>query len=324
MISTRVVIHLLITLTVACAFQSLVVIPSASRRPSSCLFMSAGRRSFLALVPAAVLSLAPQPSLAGIDVSGLQVDGRGGSSTIANQLKGYDGSGSARVKELKSIQEPTVARAPSAVSTPSNTNDDVVGVATWAYRSSGFGPRISRISPLFSSYEDTVDAPKQSKRRALPVSFNFPSDWLALDKISGGIQYVDQRNGDKLYVLRVKLPEGEDLATIPKAWFGKAIFDPQGSIVKSGTTIDDFRVSASTIVAQCPNNLCATRRRLTIKYATVTGNGLRVERRALVDAIQVENDVYMLMTSSNAVKFDAKGRERDTVDKIVESFFVEA
>jgi hypothetical protein len=60
-----------------------------------------------------------------------------------------------------------------------------------------------------------------------------------------------------------------------------------------------------------------------MKYATVTGNGLRVERRALVDAYQVGRDIYMLMTSSNAVKFDKKGIERDTVEAICDSFRVD-
>jgi len=35
-------------------------------------------------------------------------------------------------------------------------------------------------------------------------------------------------------VLRAPLPAGESLATVPKAWFGEAIFDEQGSIVKGG------------------------------------------------------------------------------------------
>jgi hypothetical protein len=60
-----------------------------------------------------------------------------------------------------------------------------------------------------------------------------------------------------------------------------------------------------------------------LKFFTVTGNGLRVERRGLVDAYQVDNDVYMLVTSSNANKFEAKGKERETVESIVNSFRLE-
>jgi hypothetical protein len=143
----------------------------------------------------------------------------------------------------------------------------------------------------------------------------------------GGIQYVDQRNGDKLYVLRANLPQGTTLETVPKQFFGDSIFDQQGSIVRGGTTVEDYRVSSSTVSSQivpCPEGACSsTRRRLSIKYATVTGNGLRVERRALVDAYEIDSVVYMLVTSSNAVKFEAKGKERATVEAIVDSFRLE-
>ena len=138
---------------------------------------------------------------------------------------------------------------------------------------------------------------------------------MQLDKLLGGIQYVDQRNGDKLYLLRTTLPEGTTLETVPKAYFGEKIFDQRGSIVRGGTNVDEFKVKQSVMVG---DSNC--RRRLTLKYATVTGNGLRVERRGLVDARVIGRDVFMLMTSSNAVKFEAKGRERETVEAIVSSF----
>jgi hypothetical protein len=144
---------------------------------------------------------------------------------------------------------------------------------------------------------------------------------LQLDKYDGGFQYVDQRNGDKLYVLMAALPQDTSLENLPKSVIGDLIFDPQGSVVKTGQTVEDYKVSSAQILSQCPDNLCATRRRFKLKYATVTGNGLRVERRALVDAYQVENDIYMLMTSSNAIKFEQKeSQERETVENIVASF----
>jgi hypothetical protein len=158
-------------------------------------------------------------------------------------------------------------------------------------------------------------------------SFEFPSDWLQLDKVLGGIQYVDQRNGDKVYVLRTSLPAGTTLATVPKTFFGDSIFDQQGSIAKGGTVVEDYKVGASSVTSQvvnCPQGACSVpRRRLGMKYTTVTGNGLRVERRALLDCYEVDSDVYMLMTSSNAVKFEKKGKERETVEAIVDSFRIE-
>lgn len=82
--------------------------------------------------------------------------------------------------------------------------------------------------------------------------------------------------------------------------------------------------SDKLLSSECPANSCAPHRRLKLKFATVTGNGLRVERRGLVDAYQVgQRDVYMLMTSSNAVKFEKGGIERDTVEAIVDSFRIE-
>jgi hypothetical protein len=264
------------------------------------------RRAFLGSVSVALG--VPAIASAGIDVSGLSVDGGAGGNTILReQLKSYDGSGASRIQDIKAASPAsaasTMVRPEPLAETPSN-------IATYALRygdytrlkKAGFGERYL--------LEDYVVGPGNSR---VSVSFEFPSDWLQLDKISGGIQYVDQRNGDKLYVLKATLPEGTTLATAPKTFFADAIFDVQGSISRSGTTIDEFRASRSEMLQD-------TRRRLTMKYYTVTGNGLRVERRALVDVQNVGQDVYMLMTSSNAAKFEAKGRERETVEAIVDSF----
>ena len=176
--------------------------------------------------------------------------------------------------------------------------------------------------------EDTVIGPASTSASAstsaIGISFEFPLDWLQLDKYLGGISYVDQRNGARLYVLRTQLPDGERLATVPKAFFGTSIFDPNGTIVKSqGIDVDEYKVASVTTLNDCPEDSCATHKRYKIKYTTVTGNGLRVERRALVDAYELSprGDVYLMMTSSNAVDFENKeGAERKTVEAIVDSF----
>jgi hypothetical protein len=65
---------------------------------------------------------------------------------------------------------------------------------------------------------------------------------------------------------------------------------------------------------------------LLLKFATLTGNGhLRVERRGLVQAYRGpgddnNNDMYMMVTSSHAVKLEQGGLERDTVDNIINLF----
>lgn len=253
----------------------------------------------------------------GIDVSGLRVEGQAGSkSVLRDQLKAYDGSATTRVQEIKAASSVSTLKSPPVSVRPDTDASDQGGsadAATFALRYGdytrltklGFGDRFR--------LDDYVVGPGNSK---VSVSFEFPSDWLQLDRLLGGIQYVDQRNGDKLYLLRATLPEGTNVESAPKNFFGQAIFDTQGSISRGGTTIDEYKVGQSTMVAD-------GRRRLVMKYATVTGNGLRVERRALVDAYQIGRDVYMLMTSSNAVKFDKKGIERDTVEAICDSFRVD-
>lgn len=298
------------------------------RNEDDCANLSAdGRRSFLTsaglpfMAALASQALAPSAAIAGIDVSGLRVEGggtAGGGSSLANQLKSYDGSATARVQQIRAAQTESTSSMPaksSAQVTESNTEP----IATAAMR---YGDNLTRLAKVdFGQrlrYEGFMVGPGMSR---LGVSFEYPSDWLQLDKVLGTMEYVDQRNGDKLYVLRAPLPPDTTLLTAPKQFFGDAIFDPKGSISKGGTAIDEYRVTKSSVLNDAPYT--AARRRLLIKYATVTGNGLRVERRALVDAYEVGSEVFMLMTSSNAVKFDKQGLERETVEKIVDSFRVE-
>ena len=140
-----------------------------------------------------------------------------------------------------------------------------------------------------------------------------------MDKLGGGIQYVDQRNGDKLYVLHATLPAKSDLKTVSKQWFADVILSPEGDVSRSGVVAEGGRVSSSKMIVDCTDddapNQCMARRRLILKYDTVTGSGVQtVERRGLVDAYEVAGDVYMMLTTSNAVKFDSKGsKERETV-----------
>ena len=164
--------------------------------------------------------------------------------------------------------------------------------AAYAYRSGGL-PSLRPLGlGLLQRYEGYVEAPAASSRKQIFITFDFPSDWLQLDKLGGGIQYVDQRNGDKLYVLRAPLPEGESLVTVPKAFFASSIFDPAGDIVRSGTVIEGGKTSKSTILNECApadQEGCRNRRRLILKYDTVTGSGIQtVERRGLVDAYEVD------------------------------------
>lgn len=244
------------------------------------------------------------------------------------------------------------------------------GVAIYAYRSGGLPSlRPLGFSKLLTRYEGYVVAPTSgypisSTSTIIPIAFNYPSDWLQLDKLGGGIQYVDQRNGDKLYVLHATLPnntdndddgtreEEVDLQNVNKQWFANVILAPTGDVVRSGVVAEGGRISRSQMIVDCDSSspaqaveedgaatattaksssdatitTCMTRRRLILKYDTVTGSGVQtVERRGLIEAYQVgKKDVYMMLTTSNAVKFEQKGgsKERETVDNIVSSFKV--
>lgn len=316
------------------AFQTLLT-NQISRELSLLAATRINRRSLLETAIATTwttgLFIGSTPALAGIDVSGLRsADSSNYNSAISDQLRAFDGSGTTRIQEIQKTQtkQPSLADriVASSTSTTSdaknNENGELSTAATYAYRSApGFSPRISKAGLYGERFRYVDQLVSPNGKGYLDISFEFPSDWLQLDKILGGIQYVDQRNGDKLYVLRANLPSDISIATAPKKFFGDAIFDPQGTLVRSGITVEGYKIKSSSILSD--GTLSAPHRRLLIKYATVTGNGLSTERRALVDAYQIDSVAYMLMTSSNAVKFDAMGRERDTVEAIVDSFRIE-
>lgn len=212
------------------------------------------------------------------------------------------------------------------------------GIATFALRRAGATkPSIANLPPnkngIFVRLGEGLlysDDGSRTPGKDVFCSFDFPADWLQLDRILGGIQYVDQRNGDKLYVLKVKMPEGvSDLKDVPKAYFGNAIFDPKGELVRTGNTVEEFKVLSSQMLSGTAEEGSASskdevaRRRLKVRYTTLTGNNFSVERKGLVDAYEVGGMVYMLLTGSNAVLFDKKGRERDTVEYIADSFRVQ-
>ena len=107
--------------------------------------------------------------------------------------------------------------------------------------------RTPRSTPIYSSAASDVfkGQPKSYPKRQIPIAFDFPTDWLQLDKLGGGIQYVDQRNGDKLYVLHATLPEGVDLKSVNKQWFADVILSPEGDVARSGVVAEGGRISRS-------------------------------------------------------------------------------
>ena len=208
---------------------------------------------------------------------------------------------------------------------------DAAPMATFALRRAGaLPPSLTNLPPsklgIFVRFGEGLlysDDASRTPGKDVFATFEYPADWLQLDRIMGGVQFVDQRNGDKLYVLKVKLPPGvEKLDDVPKAYLGNAIFNPMGDLARTGNNIEDYKVLSGKMNSEEGNENATPRRRFRVKYTTVTGNNFSVERKGLVDAYEVGGMIYMLMTGSNAVLFEKNGRERETVEYIADSFKV--
>jgi len=211
--------------------------------------------------------------------------------------------------------------------------EELEPIATFALRRAGaLPPSLTNLPPnrngIFVRFGEQLlfsDNGSRTSGKDVFASVDFPADWLQLDRILGGVQYVDQRNGDKLYVLKVKMPDGvEQLKDVPKAYIGDAIFSPKGELVRTGNNVEEHKVLSSQMLntpEEGSND--PSRRRLKVRYTTVTGNGFSVERKGLVDAYEVGGMIYMIMTGSNAVLFDKKGKERELVEYIADSFRIQ-
>ena len=225
----------------------------------------------------------------------------------------------------------TVVALPNTVWAVGNNDNTVAPIASFALRRAGaLPPSLSNLPPtsngIFVRFGEQIlysnDGTRTSGKDVF-ASFDFPADWLQLDRMLGGIQFVDQRNGDKLYLLKVPLPNGiSELKDVPKAYIGDAIFNPKGELVRTGNNVEDYKVQSSKMLTP-EDTKEIPRRRFNVKYTTLTGNNFSVERKGIVDAYEFGGMIYMLMTGSNAVLFDKKGRERDTVEYIVDSFRIQ-
>ena len=153
--------------------------------------VASSRRVFVSTALLSTIGLCrPHLANAGIDVSGLSVQ-QGGNPSLAEQLKAYDGSASTRIQQAKALQQTSTPSSSVIVPTTTPVVDDRAPIATWAYRSNpGFNPTITKVGVVgtLSRLSDVVEAPSISKRRSIQIQFEFPSDWLQLDRNNGGIQ----------------------------------------------------------------------------------------------------------------------------------------
>lgn len=285
-----------------------------------------GRRRFFAKAAATAAAASPflisSPALAGIDVSNLRTEGGAPSnSVVAAQLQGLsssdNGTAASRLREIKqsttSTAEKSKAAAVTAGSRPVLSKEELGSAATYARVSEVASIKTIGLTKLNSRYTGSVDG--------LPIQFDFPTDWLQLDRANNGIQYVDQRNGNKLYVLKAPLPPNTNLATVPKSFFDDSVFDANGDVVRFGTVVGAHRTAKSQMT-QDDAKAAYLHRRLQLNYETLAGNGVQtIERRGLIDAYEIDGYAYMMLAGCNAVKFEKKDSpERATIDMIVDSF----
>ena len=306
--------------------ERLFLSPNDDADDDSNIMNCKSRRQFLTKATTAA-AIAPfllsTPANAGIDVSGLGVEGGAPSnSVVASQLKGISssdsGSAASRVREIQagtvSAADQQRAAAVTAGQRPVLSKEELGNAAVYARVTRP--PSINTIGlKINSQYTGAVDG--------LPLQFQFPTDWLQLDRANNGIQYVDQRNGNKLYVLKAPLPEGTNLATVPKSFFDDSVFNTNSDVIRFGTVVGAHKTTKSTMTQSDPN-AAYLHRRLQLNYETISGNGVQtIERRGLVDAYEIKGVAYMMFASANAVKFEKKdGAERATIDMIVDSFLL--
>jgi len=286
-----------------------------------------GRRRFFAKAAATAAAASPfllsSPANAGIDVSNLRTEGGPPSNSIvAAQLQGLsssdNGTAASRLREIKqsttSAAEQKSAAAVTAGSRPVLSKEELGSAATYAKVDGVSSVRTIGIK-LNSRYTGSVEG--------FPIQFDFPTDWLQLDRANNGIQYVDQRNGNKLYVLKAPLPPNTNLATVPKSFFDDSVFDANSDVVRFGTVVGAHRTARSAMT-QDDAKAAYLHRRLQLNYETLAGNGVQtIERRGLIDAYEIDGYAYMMLASGNAVKFEKKDSpERATIDMIVDSFLL--
>mmetsp|Transcript_30571 Transcript_30571/g.63990 ORF Transcript_30571/g.63990 Transcript_30571/m.63990 type:complete len:301 (+) Transcript_30571:164-1066(+) len=287
------------------------------------------RRQFLSKAALSIPLLVSLPANAGIDVSGLRVEGGPPSnSVIASQLKGVSssdsGTAASRLREINqsttSAAEQRRAAEVTAGQRPVLSREELGNAAVYARVSGASSVQSFGLSKLNSHYNGYVESPSG---KLLPIQFDLPTDWLQLDRVNGGIQYVDQRNGNKLYVLKAPLPPGTDLATVPKSFFDEAVFDEKSDLIRFGTVVGAHKTTKSSMTQE-DAKAAYLHRRLQLNYETLAGNGVQtIERRGLVDAYEIEGYAYMMLASGNAIKFDKKDSpERGTIDMIVDSFLL--
>ena len=79
-------------------------------------------------------------------------------------------------------------------------------------------------------------------------------------------------------------------------------------------------MSKATVI-DAPEGAASARRRIALKYTVITpANQRAVDRRAFVDAYEIDGQAYMLLVSATSSKWE--GGEKDRCERAVDSFFI--
>ena len=241
-----------------------------------------------------------------------------GCAAMRVQLSRRDALASSCAALLATRQRQPVFAADAAVSVKRFSVEPKITTLMLTDDGSG-GVKIGGLGNLgYSRFEDQLSTPKGSKAISVNTQFAYPSQFARLPPLQS-ITLVDGNSGLKVYVLEVKLP-GTTLAETPKAWFGEAIFSPDGAIAKGGTSIDDYKVSSAKMI-DAPEGAAGARKRLALKYTVITpANQRAVDRRAFADVYEFDGVAYILLASGTSSKWE--GGEKERCEKIAESFVI--
>lgn len=183
------------------------------------------------------------------------------------------------------------------------------------------------------------------------IQFDFPRLWTPIGQ---DVQVMDASSGALAYLVAAPLPVPDapaspdepaaappTLTSLNKKWFGEAIFDTKGWVIKDkGSVIDSWRVATSVpLVREPPPSSGAVvdlsivddktpfipndpkpYRQLDLRYTAISPTNQRtIDRRGLVTAVEVGGLVYMFVVSTSAVKWED---EKTQLEDLAASFYL--
>mmetsp|Transcript_35002 Transcript_35002/g.46236 ORF Transcript_35002/g.46236 Transcript_35002/m.46236 type:complete len:274 (-) Transcript_35002:385-1206(-) len=156
----------------------------------------------------------------------------------------------------------------------------------------------SALAADFKSYISKIKGP--SGNPAL-VSFKYPRKWTLSE--TPGLIAKNEETKDNIYFETFSNPDKSFEELSPTAILDK-IFDSRGRYSQFGKP-DDYR-SASSKLEEIGGN---TYRYIDVRFTALSPTQRTVERRGVVYATQVGDDVFLLFGSSTTIKWKKDGEE---------------